>query len=82
MEKNEFPNWIITFGHDNESYLQLYLIGIYYTMETLTTFGYGDINCTTHNEKIFGMFMEVVGIFAYSWTLTSIGNYVKKIVKF
>ena len=75
--RNEFPNWIITFGHDNESYLQLYLLGIYYTMATLTTVGYGDINCTTHNEKIFGMFMEVVGIFAYSWALTSIGNYVK-----
>ena len=75
--RNEFPNWIITFGHDNQSYLELYLIGIYYTMATLTTVGYGDINCTTPNEKIFGMFMEVVGIFAYSWALTSIGNYVK-----
>ena len=29
-------------------------------METLTTFGNGNINYTTHNEKIFGMFMEVV----------------------
>ena len=29
------------------------------------------------NEKIFGMLMEVVGIFAYSWALTSVSNYVK-----
>ena len=75
--RNEFPNWIISFGYDNKSYLELYLIGIYYTIATLTTVGYGDINCTTPKEKIFGMFMEVVGIFAYSWALTSVGNYVK-----
>ena len=74
---NEFPGWISLFGYNNYPYLNLYLVAIYYTITTLTTVGYGDLYCTTKSEKIFGMFMEVVGIFAYSWALTSVSNYVK-----
>ncbi len=75
--RNDYPNWIIQFNHDNKTFLQLYLIAIYYTITTLTTVGYGDLTCVTPNEKIFGLIMEVVGIFAYSWALTAMSNYVK-----
>ena len=75
--RNDYPNWIITFGYSGCSYYELYLIGIYYTITTLTTVGYGDLHCTSKSEKVFGMFMEVVGIFAYSFALTSVSNYVK-----
>ncbi len=74
---NEFPGWISLFGYNNDPYIKLYLVAIYYTITTLTTVGYGDLYCATKSEKIFGMFMEVVGIFAYSWALTSVSNYVK-----
>ena len=30
-------------------------------------------------KKIFGLFMEVIGICAYSWALTEISNYIKVI---
>ncbi len=75
--RNDYPNWIIQFNHDNKTFLQLYLIAIYYTITTLTTVGYGDLTCVTPKEKIFGLIMEVVGIFAYSWALTAMSNYVK-----
>ena len=75
--RNDYPNWIITFGYSGHSYYELYLIGIYYTIATLTTVGYGDLHCTSKSEKFFGIFMEVVGIFAYSFALTSVSNYVK-----
>ena len=74
---NEFPGWISEFGYSNYTYLNIYLVSIYYTITTLTTVGYGDLHCVTKSEKIFGMLMEVVGIFAYSWALTSVSNYVK-----
>ena len=77
IARNDYPNWITVFGYDDHPYLKLYLIGIYYTITTLTTVGYGDLHCISTNEKVFGMFMEVVGIFAYSWALTSVSNYVK-----
>ena len=75
--KNDYPNWIGHFEHTNKNFLQLYLISIYYTITTLTTVGYGDLTCVNFKEKIFGLFLEIVGIFAYSWALTSISNYIK-----
>ena len=75
--KNDYPNWIVNFNHNNKSFKKLYLIAIYYTITTLTTVGYGDISCISSNEKIFGLFMEVIGICAYSWALTEISNYIK-----
>ena len=77
--KNDYPNWIIHFGHNNKSFSELYLIAIYYTITTLTTVGYGDLSCISSNEKLFGLFMEVVGICVYSWALTEISNYIKVI---
>ena len=77
IARNDYPNWITIFGYDNHPYIKLYLIGIYYTIATLTTVGYGDLFCISTSEKVFGMLMEVVGIFAYSWALTSVSNYVK-----
>ena len=77
--KNDYPNWIEHFNYNNKSFKELYLIAIYYTITTLTTVGYGDITCISSNEKIFGLFMEVIGICAYSWTLTEISNYIKVI---
>ena len=77
--RNEYPNWIIYYGYDSYSYLKLYLTAIYYTIETLTTVGYGDLTCITPKEKLFGLFMEIVGIFAYSWAISHISNYFKVI---
>ena len=75
--KNQYPGWIIHFGFENKSFFGLYFIAIYYLITTVTTVGYGDLSCITPIEKVFGLFMEIVGIFAYSFALTSISNYVK-----
>ena len=75
--KNDYPNWIVNFNYNNKSFKELYLIAIYYTITTLTTVGYGDISCVSSNERIFGIFLEVIGICTYSWALTEISNYIK-----
>ena len=75
--KNDYPNWISHFNHSNKNFKELYLIAVYYIITTLTTVGYGDLTCISLSEKIFGLFMEVVGICSYSWALTEISNYIK-----
>ena len=77
LGKNEFPNWIIYFNHQDKKFHQIYFISIYYTIATVTTVGYGDLFCTNFSEKIFGLIMEIFGIIAYSWSLTAMINYVK-----
>jgi hypothetical protein len=42
------------------------VISIYFTIEILTAVVYGDLTFTTPREKLFGIFIEIVGIFAYS----------------
>ena len=76
--KNQFENWILNFGFGNYNFYNLYFIAIYYIITTVTTVGYGDLSCVTPIEKIFGLFMEIVGIIAYSFALSSISNYVKE----
>ena len=76
--KNQYPGWIIKFGFDNYNFYNLYFIAIYYIITTVTTVGYGDLTCVTPIEKLYGLFMEIVGIFAYSFALTSISHYVKE----
>ena len=75
--KNQYPGWIIHFGYENKDFKGLYLIAMYYIITTVTTVGYGDLSCVTPIEKVYGLFMEIVGIFAYSFALTEISNYVK-----
>jgi len=75
--KCQYPGWIIRFGFENSTFVQLYLIAIYYIITTCTTVGYGDLTCITLVEKLFGLVMEIVGIFAYSFAVSAISNYVK-----
>ena len=78
LGKNDYPNWIINFNHQNKNSFELYIISVYYTIETVTTVGYGDLFCTNLIERIFGLFMEIFGIVAYSWALTAMINYVRR----
>ena len=75
--KNDNESWINKFNFQENNFSELYFLGIYYLITTVTTVGYGDLTCTTPNEKVFGIIIEIVGIVAYSWILTSISNYVK-----
>ena len=77
LGKNEYPSWIINYGFEEENFHKLYFLCIYYIITTVTTVGYGDLVCITTKEKVFGIIVEVVGIFAYSWVISSISNYVK-----
>ena len=76
--KNKYPGWILTFGFEINDFFYLYFISIYYIITTVTTVGYGDIYCVSWIEKVYGLFMEIVGIVAYSFALTTISNYVKE----
>ena len=75
--KNDYPSWIINFNFAEYDFPNLYFIGIYYIITTVTTVGYGDLTCVTPKEKVFGILVEIVGIIGYSWVVSSISNYVK-----
>ena len=47
---------------------ELYLTSIYFTVETITTVGYGDVDIRTVQEKLFCMASMIIGVFTFSFT--------------
>ena len=78
LGRNIYPGWITVRQIQDESFLYIYLTAIYYLMTTLTTVGYGDIIILTTYERIYQIILLIVGTCAYSWILTFISNYIKK----
>lgn len=54
---------------------QLYVLAIYWTIQTITTVGYGDLDITNTLEVVFCSIIMVVGVMSFSFangSLTSI----------
>ena len=78
LGRNFYSGWITIKGIQDNSYLNIYIAAIYYLMTTLTTVGYGDITVYTTYERIYQIILLIVGTCAYSWIVTYISNYIKK----
>ena len=76
--KHTFPGWIYGNGFQNESFIKIYMISIYYITTTLTTVGYGDIDSNSMTEIKFRVILLAVGIVGYSWIISSISNGINK----
>jgi hypothetical protein len=77
IAEQSYPNWLISMGIQNLSFYKIYIAALYGIIETLTTVGYGDVTCDSFTEICFQIILLSVGIVAYSWLITMIGNYVK-----
>jgi len=76
--RNSYPNWIIENNISEDSYGTIYLSSFYFIIATITSVGYGDITGYSRNERIFQIFLLIIGIIAYSWLVSSISNYVRE----
>ena len=76
--RQTYPNWIVATNNQDKDFLNLYLISFYFLITTITSVGYGDITCVSLGETIFQIILLTIGVIAYSWVVSTIGNYVKK----
>ena len=79
IARNSYPNWILKAGLEINEFEKIYICAIYVLIVTLTTVGYGDITCCSLKERIFQVFLLIIGIIAYSWLISSFSNLVQKI---
>ena len=77
--RNSFPNWIFQAKLNSEPFINIYISAIYIITMALTTVGYGDITCYSFYERIVQLLILNIGIFGYSWVVSFISNYIKKI---
>ena len=77
IAKLSYPNWIISSNLQDKSFLDIYISSLYFIMTTLTSVGYGDITCISKEETCFQIILLSVGLVAYSWIISTVGDYVK-----
>ena len=75
--KLSYPNWIFSFKVHDKSFIEVYLVSLYFIMATMTSVGYGDIVCISKEETCFQIILLSIGIVAYSWIISTVGDYVK-----
>ena len=76
--RQTYPNWILDTNNQDKDFINLYLISLYFLITTITSVGYGDITCVSLGETAFQIILLTIGVIAYSWVVSTIGNYVKK----
>ena len=77
MGKLSYPNWILSSHLQDASFLDIYIASLYFIMATMTSVGYGDIVCINKAETFFQIILLSIGIVAYSWIISTVGDYVK-----
>ena len=79
LGRNSYPNWIFITNLDTEPFYHIYICSIYVITMAVTTVGYGDITCYSFSERIFQLFLLIIGIFAYSFLVSFLSNYIQKL---
>ena len=78
LGRNIINSWIFLHGLEEKSFIDIYVAAIYYLVMTVTTVGYGDVLGKTIKEIFFQIIMIIAGTCIYSWLISSISTYVKK----
>ena len=76
ISRNSYPSWINNLKLNNSSFLKIHVTSIYFIITTVTSVGYGDITGNSINEVIFQIILLIFGIFAYSWAVSALSNYI------
>ena len=77
MAELSYPNWIVSFNLQDKSFFELYIASFYFIIATMTSVGYGDIVCISKEERYFQIVLLSIGLVAYSWIISAVGDYVK-----
>ena len=74
MNTEGMENWIQKWDFDIEEMGEMYTIGLYWTITTITTVGYGDISATNTSERIVACIIMVIGVIAFSFSTGSLSS--------
>ncbi|CDW83271.1 UNKNOWN [Stylonychia lemnae] len=68
-------SWIDIWGIERTNLGEIYLCGLYTTLVTFVTVGYGDFSATTTYECIIFMSLELAGISVFSLMIRTVQNF-------
>ena len=70
-EKNP-DSWMDDFTHLSTS--ELYITSVYFTVTTVTTVGYGDINGANPLERTVSICIMIIGVISFSFATGSLSS--------
>ena len=76
-ENGDGDGWIAAFGFNHNDIGEMYTIGLYWTVTTITTVGYGDISATNTPERIVACIIMVIGVIAFSFSTGSLSSIIQ-----
>jgi hypothetical protein len=68
--------WVTRLGYIDASKSEIYIVSFYWTLTTVTTVGYGDINAGTTAERLYNLIIMSFGVLIYSFTIGSLSSIV------
>ena len=68
--------WVTRLGYIDAPPTEIYIISFYWTLTTVTTVGYGDINAGTTAERMYNLFIMSFGVLMYSFAIGSLSSIV------
>jgi hypothetical protein len=68
--------WVTRLGYIDAPNEEIYIVSFYWTLTTVTTVGYGDINAGTTPERIYNLFIMSFGVLMYSFAIGSLSSLV------
>lgn len=74
MDDDGKDNWIDKFDFNIKDMGEMYTIGLYWTITTITTVGYGDISATNTSERLVACIIMVIGVIAFSFSTGSLSS--------
>ena len=71
---NEDNNWIRTNNYSDDDIFSKYMLSLFWTLQTITTVGYGTITLTNSLEKMYAIIVIIIGATIYSFIVGSISS--------
>ena len=56
----------------DKDFVSKYIASVYWSFETVTTIGYGDISPQTLRERIFSLASMIIGVLMYSFVIANL----------
>lgn len=67
-------NWLSSYEEDKSlEESDFYTLSFYWTIQTITTVGYGDVSITTTFERCFCAIVMIIGVISFSFANGSLG---------
>jgi hypothetical protein len=79
MNDDSKDNWIFRREYTDTDSYDLYVTAMYFTVTTVLTVGYGDITAYSVGEKIFCIFLMVVGVISFSFATGTLSSLIASI---